>query len=322
MCAGRLCVPGKKGYHHIQIDKPANLKRRSVRGMFTFLLAVVVSFAFSSSVLAGGGEGEDEEQLPRWYATGSFGYTATGGNSRTNTLAGSLEAGRVGIWTDHKLTAGITYGNVIYAGGDPIRNANSYFGKYKLDAYLMSNKKPYAWFGTGAECDEFQGYWGRYTVEAGPGYSFFGTDPVVLKLEAGYIFVDTNWINEKEVDGELLLWEPTHNGLLRLIAELPLRDYLKFTEEAQYYVNFDDTQDYRMESTSALNVKLTDRLSFVTSFKVTYTNLPGLVEKLDEYGNVVTVDDDNDPATDPVPELVEAERVDYTWTNSLAIALF
>ena len=141
-----------------------------MRKLFVSLLLLVIP----SLLLANAGLSQDaqeggDSQQPGWYATGSFGYTATGGNSRTNTLAGSIEAGRVGTWTDHKLT---------------------------------------------------------------------------------------------------------------------------------------------------------DKLSFSTPFNITYTNLPGLVEKLDEHGNVVMIDDDNDPATEPVPELTEAQRVDYTWTNSLMITFF
>ena len=266
---------------------------------------------------------KDEEKFPIWSSAGSIGYSATGKRINTNTLTGDFNLSRFGKWTNNILTSGITYGDVMYPGGSPIKNANSYFGKYKFEGYLMRNKKPYLWSLLGAESDEFQGYWGRYIAEAGLGYSYFGTRPTILKTELGYAFVDTNWINKVKLEnGEYHYWEPTHNGLARLIASVPVKSYILFAEETTYRHNIDDEDDYTVQSETSLSFKLTGNLSFKTLYNITYTNQPGLVEELDPYGNVVTYDDDGDPLTPEVDGLVPADRVAYLWTNALVISFF
>ncbi len=270
---------------------------------------------------------KDGEKFPIWSSAGSIGYSATGKRINTSTLTGDFNLSRFGKWTNSILSSGITYGDVMYPGGSPIINANSYFGKYKFEGYLMQNKKPYLWTMLGADSDEFLGYWGRYIAEAGLGYSFFGTSDAVLKTEVGYAFVDTNWINKVEIeDGEFHYWDPTHNGLARLIASIPIKSYILFAEEATYRHNIDDEDDYSVESDTSLSFKLTGNLSFKTLYSITYANVPGPVEELDPYGNVVTYpyDDDGDPLTPDVEVdgLVPADRVAYTWTNALVISFF
>ena len=262
-----------------------------------------------------------EQKFPKWSGSGTLGYTTTGGNSRTNSLSGEFELTREGELTNNSFKAGITYANVIYAG-DPIKTANSCFGEYKFEAFFTRAKKPYAWGLLGAESDEFQGYWGRYKLEIGPGYSFFGTYEATLKLEVGYALVDTNWVNPKETnEGEYHLWETTHNALARVIASSPfMDDRVTLEEEVLYRANLEDWQDYVIEATSSVKVKLNDKVSLTATLDVTYTNQPALVEKLDENGNVVTYDDDGDPSTPEVPKLVPAQRLDYTLTNGLSVS--
>jgi len=294
--------------------------------LILLLLPVLPAMAQDSAI-----ETEDEQpaineeidDFPRWSSNGSVGYTTTGMNVKSNSLVGDLNGAREGRWTNHFVKSGITYGDVTYPDGDPIRNANRYFGNYKFEGYLVRAKKPYLWGLLGAESDEFQGFWGRYTAEAGFGYSFFGVQKRTLKAEAGYSFVDTNWIEKQEIDdNEFHYWEPTHNALARLIAEFPVLSYMLFTEQVTYRHNLDDEDDYSVDSSTGLSFRLTDKLSFKTAFNITYTNTPGLIEKLDEYGNVVAIDEDNDPLTEAIPVLEPAERTSYALTNALVISFF
>ncbi|MCB9478023.1 MAG: DUF481 domain-containing protein [Deltaproteobacteria bacterium] len=261
------------------------------------------------------------EKYPLWTANGSLGYNASGGYVDTNSVVGDLAVTHERRWVGHFLKGGIAYGTVTYPEGDPIVNVNNYFGNYKFEVYLAKNRKPYLWGLLGALSDEFQGFWGRYTAEAGLGYSWFGTADAVLKTEAGYAFIDTNWINRVELeDGSFHYWEPTHNGLARLIAAIPIFEKsVQFTEEATYRHNFQDDKDYSVDTATGLTFKLTDRVSFKTAFTLNYTNQPGLVDELDETGQNVTFDDDGDPATPDVNSLVETERASYGWTNAIVV---
>lgn len=263
-----------------------------------------------------------ETVYPKYLGNGSVGYSSTGGNIETNTLVGDLLLGLETTWTNHYVKAGITYGQVKYPDGEPIKNANSYFGNYKFEGYLTRTKKPYLWSLIGAQSDEFQGFWGRYFLEAGFGYSWFGISAYVLKTEIGYAFVDTNWINKVEIDdNEFHYWEPTHNGLFRLIASVPISKIILFDEEAVYRHNLEDEDDYMVSSSTGLSFKLLGNLSYKTMFSITYTNQPGPIEELDEYGNVVLIDDGDPLTVDPV-SLVPAKRTAYGWTNALVYSFF
>ncbi|MDP8223366.1 MAG: DUF481 domain-containing protein [Candidatus Lernaella stagnicola] len=267
--------------------------------------------------------GAQNAQFPAWSSNGSVGYSLIGKRVKSNSLTGDLNVTREGQWTNNFIKSGITYGDVTYPDGDPIINANRYFGNYKLEGYLTRAKKPYLWALVGAESDEFQGFWGRYNLEGGVGYNFFGVAKHVLKTELGYAFVDTNWIEKKEIeDGEFHYWEPTHNGLARVIAAVPILSYALFTEEVMYRHNVSDQDDYYVESTTGLAFRLTSKLSFKTSFNINYTNKPGFVEELDLTGAVVTYDDDGDPATDQIAALELNERASYSLNNALVISFF
>ncbi len=264
-----------------------------------------------------------KDKYPSWAASGAIGYNTTGGYIDTQAIVGDFKLAHERQWTGHYLNSGISYGNVTYPEGDPINNVNNYFGEYKIEAYVYKNRKPYFWGLGGAQSDEFQGFWGRYIAEAGFGYSFLGTSDYVLKSEVGYAFVDTNWINKVEIDeGEFHLWEPTHNGLARLIASIPISKLVLFTEEVKYRHNFDDDNDYLVDSATGLNFRLTDKLSFKTTFDISYTNQPGPITELDKAGAPVMVDDDGDPATDEIESLVPTERASYGWSNALVISFF
>jgi len=276
-----------------------------------FFLWSILAFLFLAVSVAGAQEANepdlsgsqptlktDADRFPVYSANGAIGYTTTGQYVKSTALNGDLKLGREGHWTNHFVNAGITYGNVVYPEGDPVLNANRYFGNYKFEGYVLSNKKPYLWTLLGAESDQFQGFWGRYNAEGGLGYSFFGVAKHILKTEIGYAFVDTNWMEKQEIDdNEFHYWEPTHNSLVRLIASVPILEYILFAEEASYRHNIEDENDYAVASDTSLSFRLTSKLSFKTAVNVTYTNQPGLVEALDPYGNVIVYDNDGDATT-------------------------
>jgi hypothetical protein len=262
-----------------------------------------------------------EQALPKWFASGSLGATLGGLNSRVFVVNAGFDGGRLGAWTNHVLKAGINYGNVIYSGNKPVLNVNNILANYRFEGFFMKDKKPYFWVRPAWMSDQFQGFWQQYSVDLGPGYSFFGTAPYVLKIEAGYMFLDTNWVEKKDIDPDpnkedLHLWEPTHNGIIRLIASTPIQTWGLFSEEAYFLMNFMNEDDYRVGSATALTFKLTSRLSFQTAFKVLYTNTPPSVKNLDETGATRT------DATTGTPILKKAERTDYTWSNSLVVSFF
>lgn len=276
----------------------------------------------------------DGDDLPKWSASGAIGFAMTTGNSETLTATGGLEGSRLGNWTNHFARGWINYGAVKYPEAEDYQiNTNNFGMGYRFEGYYMADKKPYFWVSGTAESDQFQGFWQRYTIDGGPGYSFFGKSQYVLKLEAGYLFSLTRWIDKVNINpdfsrsdidfagdpdikqDDLHVWEPTHNGLARLIASVPVKDWLLLTEEALATMNFRNSSDYRFVSSTGAIFKLTSQLSFSSNLKVTYVNQPGLVDDLDETGTVHT------DATG-AGLLERADNTDTTWTNSLVISFF
>lgn len=298
------------------------------KSLISSLLIIMVALFVGTSLA------QETAEFPKFSANGSIGYSMTGGNIITHGASGDFQFMHEDKWLNNIVKAGGNYGNAIYDTGDPIINVNNYFGNYKFEGFFMENKKPYAWGLLGYEMDEFQGFWNRYLAEAGLGYSYFGKRPEVLKTEVGYAFIDTVWALPKEIeDDEFHLWEPTHNMLFRLIASVPFKEYILFTEEASYRFDMLDTFNQVVDTKTALTFKLSSRLSFKTSFNLSYINDPGLIEKVDKEGNPVTQATGpivtpppytNSPVSLPGEEPVykKSNRIAYSWVNALVISFF
>ena len=56
--------------------------------------------------------------------------------------------------------------------------------------------------------------------------------------------------------GELHYWEPTHNGLARLIILVPIMNTVLLGEEASHRHNVQDKDDYTVESSTSLTFKI------------------------------------------------------------------
>ena len=285
-------------------------------------LFLIFSVIALSVLVSGVGFAEDEAEekpFPHYKVDATLAYSLSGGNIQSHSAVGDFLFAHEDVWVNNYIKLGGAYGTTAYANNNYINSVNHYFGNYKLEGFFMENKIPYAWGLVGYEMDEFQGFWNRYLAEAGLGASVFGTDPTVLKFETGYAFIDTVWINKKELyNGEEHLWEPTHNILFRVIASVPIKDAALFSEEVTYYVNLQDTFDQKVVSDTSLTFRILSFMSFKTSFNLQYINDPGFIDELDENGDVVTEVVNSEEVT--VQE--KSNRLIYSWVNGLVVTFF
>jgi putative salt-induced outer membrane protein YdiY len=279
------------------------------------LFATALLFCFAGLALADDSQATPES-FPKIKADGTIGYNLTGGNIKTDAAAGSAEFIHEDVWVNDIVKAGVNFSNVSYFGRRFNPNVNNYFGNYKFEGFVTKEKKPYLWAFLGYDSNEFIGYWNRYTGQAGPGYSFFGTDPTVLKLEVGYGFVDTVWAFPTEIDNNpksMHIWEPTHNLMARLVFAYPYEKKFQIAEEASYRVNMQWTYDQEVDSATNLTFALTSRLSFRTTFTLQFLNNPGFVQKQDENGvSLVT--------STGAKILTKSQRMSYSWINGLLVS--
>jgi putative salt-induced outer membrane protein len=251
------------------------------------------------------------QDLPKWAGTGSAGYVQTSGNTDSAAANGNLEFLREGYITDMTWKAGLNYGYTKYTT-KKIVSTDNYFALYKLDRYLSEDKRLYGFVQPQFQSDEFQGYWGKYMVDLGVGYNWIPPNHQKLKTEAGYSFIDWNYIKPDEDGHE---WKDTHNALARLIYSNNLREWLQVGQEALYYVNVEESDDYHIESFTYGNFKLSDRLSYKVSLTVKYNNKTQLIERKDKYGSTAT-----DTSGDPI--LNRADHTDIIWANALVFSFF
>ena len=297
-----------------------------MKRLFIILLAIAIVVLVSGSVFAEDETEKKKPSFPIFKVDASLAYSLMGGNITSHSLVGDFLFVHEDEWINDIIKLGGAYGTTAYANNHYINSVNRYFGNYKMEAFFMKNKIPYAWGLVGYEMDEFQGFWNRYLIEAGLGASVFGTQPTVLKFEAGYAFITTVWINEKELyTGKEHLWEPTHNLLFRIIASVPIKDVGLFSEEVTYFVNAIDSFDQKVISDTSFTFKIISKLSFKTSFKLQYINDPGWIDELDMNGDIVTrrIDTDGNGIDDADENVLEkSDRLIYSWVNGLVVTFF
>jgi len=114
--------------------------------------------------------------------------------------------------------------------------------------------------------DKFAGIDSRYYVGPGAGYNFLTGPKHFLLAE-----ISLNYVNEKytdDTDKEYL------GGRAFAEYEYAFTDKNKFSQSVEYLHDFDDSDNYNVNSETALISALSDYLSLKTSYVVKYDNQP------------------------------------------------
>lgn len=205
----------------------------------------------------------------RWSDEAELSFVNTGGNtdvvslSAKNQLKYKFTEKLAGSWA-----LGALYGE---SGGE--KNAERYFTELRLD-YLLTER--FYTFGMGGWLkDQFAGFDARYYVGPGIGYKFLTGPKHLLVGETG-----ANYAREEYTDG-------TNRDYIegRVFGgyEYAFTEKNRFSQSLEFLYDFDDSENYKVNSVTALISALNSYLSLKASYEVKYNNqpVPETLEKTD-----------------------------------------
>ena len=191
-----------------------------------------------------------------WTGRAELGGWKTTGNSDNTGLSAVIDLNREGIrWrqkfraqADYQESANVTTREHYLASYEP---------NYKID------DRAYVYGAAQYESDRFLGYYNRYSVSVGAGYSAIKTPRVKLDLELGPAFRDTSFTDDTQQSSAAARGSLDFNW--------KLTNGLSVSQTASAYVQrFNST----VNGLTALNAKLIGPLSAQLSYNVQFESTP------------------------------------------------
>ena len=196
----------------------------------------------------------------KWTDEAELSFVSTGGNTEIVSLSGkNLLKYTVTdklLWT---WRLGALYGETNNA-----KIAERYFTDLRLD-YSFSDAIYF--FGIGGWLqDKFTGIESRYYIGPGVGYRVLTGPKHFLDAEAGFNFASEDYINDTEED--------FLEGRLYGLYQYHFSKKNKFSQSLELLYDFDDRDNYRINSETAFITALSDYLSLKTSYEIEHDNEP------------------------------------------------
>lgn len=199
---------------------------------------------------------EAADFLDLWEGKATLGGWLTTGNSPNVGLSAAVDLDREGLRWRHKLHLQVDYQESLHQTTRDHYLA-SYEPNYKVDA------RSYVYGTVQYESDRFSGYYNRYSVSVGAGYSAIKNPAMRLDLELGPAYRYTNFTDDT-VENNIAT-----RGSIDFSWKMS--PAITITQKADaYYERFNST----LSSTSALNAKLFGPLAGQLSYNVRYENMP------------------------------------------------
>lgn len=190
-----------------------------------------------------------------------LGGTVTTGNSETIGLSGLVKVSREGLNWRHKLTLQADYQET--AG---VVSRERYLAAYEPN--LKMSDRGYIYGAFQYESDRFLGYYDRYSVSSGAGYSVIKRPAMKLDLEIGPAFRSTAFTDGHD--------ETNVAGRGSVDFGWALSPGVKFSQTASAYLQ---DANSTVASKTALNVKVIGPLSTQLSYAVQFESLPPVGRK-------------------------------------------
>lgn len=220
------------------------------------------------SLWAVAGMAEQDDTKP-WSDEAELSYVATSGNSEVETLAAKnlftlkFAEHMQFLW---KLAA-------LKGRTDGALTAERYLTDFRLEHRY--SERAYTYVNAGWLSDNFAGLDSRVDSGLGGGYRFFIGPKSFLKSEAGF-----NAVRERYTDSTERRFA---EGRLFGEYSYAFSAKNKFTQSVEYLYDFDNSQNYRVNSETALRAALNDHLSLKLSYLIKYDHepVPPTLEKRD-----------------------------------------
>ncbi len=226
----------------------------------TFWILALGGLATVHGTPATAAEGGETE----WKVRSELSYVQTTGNTDNQTLAGKIEASADATPNRYFAKAKGLYGKT---GGDVTSSSWTAGARYER----AITERFFAFVAADYLKDTFSGYDMRVTVGPGAGYDFLKTDAHTLKGLLSVLYVQENLhaVPEPTDDEESYAAGKAEGNYAWQITE-----NLKFKQNADISISFDDTDVYFVNSETALEAKLSDKLSLGIGYIVNYQNQP------------------------------------------------
>jgi len=199
-------------------------------------------------------------EVKKWTDEAELSYVDTGGNtdlvslSAKNLLKYAFTDALKGAW---KLGA-------LYGKADSIKTAESYFTEFRLD-YLYTDRMYFAGIAGWLE-DTFAGIESRYYVGPVVGYKWLTGPKHFVTTEVGLNYVNEEYVNNTEED--------YLQGRAFGLYEYAFSAKNKFSQSLEFLYDFEDSDNYNMNSVTALISALSDYLSLKTSYEIKHDHEP------------------------------------------------
>lgn len=227
------------------------------------------STLFVVLVMATGAWAEEQAEEKPWSDQAELSYIETGGNTDVRTLSAK---NLLKYKFTEKLEGSWELGT-LYGESDGEKNAERYFTELRLDYSFKERLYTYAIGGWLK--DEFAGFDARYYLGPGMGYKFLTGPKHLLLGEAGL-----NYVREEYTDNTD---EDYIEGRAFTKYQYAFTKKNKFSQSLEFLYNFEDSENYKVNSVTALVSALNSYLSMKASYEIKYNNrpVPSTLDKTD-----------------------------------------
>ena len=204
--------------------------------------------------------GTEVEEASPWTASVGFSYLSTGGNTDTSSLGLKLEATREpGPWGIELKALGDR------ADQDDQLTAERFYIGARATRALAAGPELFA--GLSFEQDEFSGIDLRTIAEAGVSLTSIDTDEHKLVFDLGLTYTDEDRLApDQDSDGL--------GAVLGLKYDRNINEHVSFSQAVTYFPNFEDSEDWRAESLTALTAALTEHFAMQLGYEIRHRNQP------------------------------------------------
>lgn len=196
----------------------------------------------------------------RWEDEAELSYVDTSGNSEVTTLSAK---NKFNYQFSDKISARWKF-QALNSQSDGERDAESY--AMELRGHYAPTERYYNYLSANWLKDRFADIDYRYTFGAGSGYKFLTGPKHFFLSEAGLTYTLEKLINDS--DTEYL------GGRLYAEYEYQISADTKFSQNLEAFLDFEEMQNYMLNSETALITAINSVFSFKTSYVIKYDNVP------------------------------------------------
>ena len=230
------------------------------RSFLEIALAVCLSLGMLLSETRNARAEDEMDQAP-WKTRIEFSYVTASGNTDTQTLSGKLDAKK-----EEEIHRYYLKGTVLHAEERGEETANKLLLDGRWERVLR--EKLFGFVTASYLEDKFSGYDYRMAGGPGLGYDLVRTEEHKLKCLISAIYSSDKFSEDHKSSDSYI------SGKAAIEYEWQVLRNLRFKENADYLVAFEDTDKYFINSETALEVKVNGSVSLGVSYAVAYQHRP------------------------------------------------